>query len=1814
MKSVLIAFCLFLLFPLTSLGLNYYWVGGSGDWTDINHWATTSGGTLKHIQTPTPSDDVFFDANSGPANSIITLNIPTIVCKTFDVSGLSSIFKFNGVCTNIRIFGGLKLNTKAKWLVNSKFSFESQQGGNIIACNGATVPFDMYFIGLNGVWSLSDNLSGSNIYHKAGTLNTAGKDISCNLYSSSSINTRTLTLSSSKFTVSGINVQGQGFSVNGGTSQIVMTGTNFSVMNCGNQTFYDLFYDNTKAVITSNGLLGFHNVSLKKGAVISTSATYNILYLGKGEEYDFSMSNHTFATDLQADGTCNAYITISGLSTSFVKTSGAVNVHYIQLKGVNAGGGATFNAWSSYDNGGNSGWNIHQPPARTLYWVGGSGNWDDTTHWAASSGGPGGECIPTIVDNVVFNNASFPSNSGTVSVIDSAGNCHDMTWTTTANPIFTASSGKIMRISGSLRFCQQMTNLFQGEFHFVSDDSLEVVKTANHKFNNRVIFSGKGSWKIIDSLKIDDNLIMDKGKLLTDNQYVSCKVFSANSDKWKELYLTTSRIDVTDGLFTLRQDSTFVNPGTSQIHIYSCSSYPPLFRTLYLPQRHFWTVIFELQDKKRYSKNFTSNTKFHKIIYRGNMIKSGDITVDSIFYSAGYDYAMEGIDTVVDYLHAHGYCTKKITFRPKMIMNQAIIYKSSGAIQVNRVHMRGIKAMGNASFTAVNSSDLGNNSGWNFQNIGTNLYWVGYSSSNWSDSLNWSYSSGGSGGACIPTINDNVFFDQNSFSGVNGIVLADAPSVFCKNMTWSQPSSNPVFKTSVASNMFVAGSMELARPMNFNFKGVIYFCDTSKNKHILSSGQDFDSLVCFIDTGAWSLSDSMIVNDILVLFRGHFTTGGKYLKMLNFYGIYSFPKIFDISNSEVVMGNNNKSSGWYWNQNSLASFISTNSDVYFINKKNILNLGGSGTVNFNNIYFKTGQSASFFTAKQGINNSNNKVHFYSSGTINGDHYYDSLIFSKGKVYLLENQTHQYINNYLKATGNCGNTIKIWSIGQKSYINKNQGVVDIHEVLLKNIEAQGQAVFNAYGGADLGGNVNWNFYPNPPRTLFWVGGSGDWEDSLHWSLQSGGPGGECIPTYIDYVIIDTNSSIGQGGPDITINWAGECRTLHWKALAGNFFKGHIDIYGSFLIDRQVDMSNLEIYFKAGTPVNLIRTGNNEVKYVVFKGKGGWRTTDSLSVHDSISFLSGYLQTLGHTVKTKRFNAWTKSYKHLSLGSSKIYLTKQWLIRSDSLILDAGTSDIVFQNGTDYLFSTAGKPASSYYNVSIYDLRTGTSTFVNKDSALVTFNKVSVFNDGNFLNAFTFDSLIFAPGNTYRFQEGRTQKINKYWRIRGNNCYAINLQSTKMYQTAYVFKPSGVVEGDFINMRDIHASGGNIFYAGQFSTDIDNNQNWLFQNGPNYVYGLGHDTTFALGSNVTLNTTNFNGSYTTLYNWSTGSTHDTIVVNKTGWYWVTVTYAGNCVVVDSIYVGCRVDMNFNVTDVQCFGDSNGVIQALIPDTSYTYSFLWSTGDTTAIIQPYPAGDYILTVSADSGKCVTTDTVTINQPPQVTVPQGDTAFCIGDSVMLDLGYFKDYYWADGYKKRTRWVSKADTFFVVVTDSAGCKSLGDTIKVRQDTLPVFTLGPDTVICLDQSIVLSPGVGFNSYLWWDASTGATAEVFYPGKYWVMIQQRTCYVYDTINIENCPPKLTLPNVFTPNGDGLNDYFTPEEQNILDFDMKIYSRWGLRIYHTTDLKHGWDGTYLDQPAAEGVYFFVIHYRQWLGTEPSKIYTAQGSVTLLRNRNR
>lgn len=176
---------------------------------------------------------------------------------------------------------------------------------------------------------------------------------------------------------------------------------------------------------------------------------------------------------------------------------------------------------------------------------------------------------------------------------------------------------------------------------------------------------------------------------------------------------------------------------------------------------------------------------------------------------------------------------------------------------------------------------------------------------------------------------------------------------------------------------------------------------------------------------------------------------------------------------------------------------------------------------------------------------------------------------------------------------------------------------------------------------------------------------------------------------------------------------------------------------------------------------------------------------------------------------------------------------------------------------------------------------------------------------------------------------------------------------------------------------------------------------------------------------------------------------------------------------------------------------------------------------------------------------------------------------------------------------------------------TVSDTIYVAP--LPEVSLGPDTAICPGDAIRLAnleAGKEGDQYRWSTGAATATIPVQEPGEYWLqVISAHECTATDSITIHrSC--YIDLPNVFTPNGDGVNDYFFPRgllTRGVTNFHMQIFNRWGQIVYESRNLTdRGWDGRFNGDPVQEGVYVYHVS----AGFRNGGVERYQGNVTLLR----
>ena len=1801
---------------------DYYWIGNSGDWSDINHWVTSSGGTTNHIQTPTSNDNVIFDANSFTSSSIINLNLGTIFCNNFDAEQINQNVTMSGLCTLSKVYGNFKLNKKLN-ISSMDIYFEAPSGTQDLRFKNLNLYNNLYFKG-NATWILRDSLNCGDINLESGVLNSNSQVISASNFISNSTTIRELIISNSIIEVNNWEVSGDGYTVDASNSTIAVSGTIFQHQLSASLTYSDVYLINNCSVNNPLQDLVFRTLHFYKNGDINGSNTYDNLVFSKGYNYIIKTgTTHTIIQDLVAIGDCKRPIKIASTSSfaTFTKSTGSVNCSYLILKHIHATGGALFEAAATEDLGDNTGWTLTSPPARTLYWVGGVGNWKDTLHWSYSSGGLGGECIPTIVDDVIVDSNSFSSFDSLS--ISNYEYCHDFTWLADVSSKLNVISH--LNISGSAFFGNRMEINPYASIRFISDINGETITTSNIDLNKALIFfNGLGSWTLQDSIKNSGgNMHIIKGHLLTDGNYIIANNFGAIDERFKKISLSTSTIDV-ENRAKFEQDSLTIYPGTSHIRMIGSES---IFESLGNKPDSFYNLSFVSDTGSAIS--IVSNTTFNKVSHLCNMLLKGASIADTMYFKEAKSFTFESrVDTINKALIANGSCTKVITMRENTAMEQFTFYMPPSAIvDVSHLSLRGAEAVGGANFNALNSSDLGINTGWTFPNVSSDHFWIS-GKGNWQDSSHWSYSSGGLGGACIPKIYDNVYFDENSFELANDSVIADSNNIFCKNMSWDGATNEPVFFFDSSNYVhFISGSMTMIPSMEFSNNNKTFFVWDQLNKTINMAGQSFNNDIIFADSGQWTLLDTLLVKSNILHHIGSLITNQKAVFTESYFGEMDKVKVLDINNSSFHITKGGLTKLFVWIKSDQTNLLINNSEIIFDNG-GLLKTIGNGQVIFHNVSFSDSLSEGEVMHSNLLTNKFNKLLFKGNGVIKADNYMDTLIFSQASKYCLEGGMHQYITNDWQANTDCYGFIQVK--GKKYNPDSPSGISNVHMlngnvnlsgVKLGNINGIGNGSFTIVDGFDLGGNsTNWQISTYPIRTLYWVNNTGSWWDTAHWSLNSGGISGECIPTYIDDVYFTAASFISTSDTAYSNATPIECHNMHWNYISYSPFMDiqYLDIYGSLWLGETMQIHNsTELSLFAKDTGNIIKSANKLFIKTFLETQGEWTLVDDFS-SNKIHHNEGTFITDGNSMNTVEYYSLSDlsnpPLRKLDISNSSLNIQYKANILTDNFDLAATNSDIIFNyaSNQDFRLDLEGSDVLNFGRVTFEPSMLGLSIINNVSSSIHNFEKMTINNSANIYGEHRFDSLILHAGNTYQLENGKTQYVNNHLFVRGNNCFALILQSTEKSQQAYISKSLGNVNGDFINMRDIHAIGGASYYAGAFSTDISNNFGWTFANGPQYVYGLGPDVYLTLGSSVNLSSTNFNGGPNTTYLWSTGSTNTSIDVNQTGWYHITVNYAGSCIVYDSVWVGCNLNMNYNITNNPCFADSTGLISPIIPDSNYTYDYQWSNNTTDAIASDLGAGFYTVTVSADSGLCVLVDTLQISQPPEIFCDQSDTATCIGDSVMLDLGNYISFIWNDNYTNQYRWVSQKDSFIVRVKNADGCWSFPDTINVRQDLPPLIVLADDTTICVGGYVILDAGTGYDAYLWSTNSAMSSITAYNTGIYWVIVSEKTCKSIDTVIIFNCPAKFIVPNVFTPNGDGYNDYFEIVFQNIWEFEIKIYNRWGTRVYKSENLESQWDGRINGQDATEGVYFWQIVYTEYDGKGGgSTDKKVNGTVSLYRN---
>ena len=322
------------------------------------------------------------------------------------------------------------------------------------------------------------------------------------------------------------------------------------------------------------------------------------------------------------------------------------------------------------------------------------------------------------------------------------------------------------------------------------------------------------------------------------------------------------------------------------------------------------------------------------------------------------------------------------------------------------------------------------------------------------------------------------------------------------------------------------------------------------------------------------------------------------------------------------------------------------------------------------------------------------------------------------------------------------------------------------------------------------------------------------------------------------------------------------------------------------------------------------------------------------------------------------------------------------------------------------------------------------------------------------------------------------------------------------------------------------------------------------------------------------------------WSTGDTSYFIQIYNEGEYIVSV--ENEC--------GVKIDTCNVIFQANPFIELG--VDTIICDSSFYFlpisnsndivNWIWSTGDTLPNISVLESNTYYVTVSNICEHSIDSVKIEFDITPFFEIL--DTTICIGDSIYIEIdSLYNTVIWSTGDTTNNFLITNSGEYIAEVQNL--CGSWKDTSIVTSFEYPNIYLGKDTTLEEGNVLLLDAEFPEVQYLWNTDDTISTIEVNESGTYWVQISNFCGLATDTItiNFTNCSIKIEVPNVFTPNGDGINDAILLYNNCEVELTMNVYTRWGALVYQNTAEVICWEGrTFAGKELNTGVYFYTLEY--------------------------
>ncbi len=261
---------------------------------------------------------------------------------------------------------------------------------------------------------------------------------------------------------------------------------------------------------------------------------------------------------------------------------------------------------------------------------------------------------------------------------------------------------------------------------------------------------------------------------------------------------------------------------------------------------------------------------------------------------------------------------------------------------------------------------------------------------------------------------------------------------------------------------------------------------------------------------------------------------------------------------------------------------------------------------------------------------------------------------------------------------------------------------------------------------------------------------------------------------------------------------------------------------------------------------------------------------------------------------------------------------------------------------------------------------------------------------------------------------------------------------------------------------------------------------------------------------------------------------------------------------------------------------------------YSYEWSTGDIAESMSfAAPGGDYwLLGYSTPEEGCVS-DTIpfSISEEPDWTFELfADSFLCEGTTSVLKVEGGTEYLWNTGDTTNSIEIETGNTFAITGKNARGCeKDISFTVTYVANPKMDFSLSTHNINIRKNIVECKAWSDDDVDFEWDMGDGTIQlNPVFSHSYFIPqnlvtynvnitgINKYGCFVSDSTKVVVEP---FVPNVFTPNNDGINDLYMP------GYQLKIFDRYGIVLYEG---ENGWDGFYNGQEADPDTYYYLLKY--------------------------